>query len=350
MIALSNRVIRLAGVCAGVAAMSLAILTFAAPTRAALEGAQAKDKPAQVSDGETKAIAKINAAPDAAAKIQAAAEFVKKYPKSTMRARVVAQLAGEINKVQDPAQRISSFESLQAVFKEPSDAEVISPLLIDAYVAANRLDDAFRLGADTMAKNPNDITTMTNLGIIGVNEVKKNNSKYAQQSQSYGAKAIEFIEAGKKPDSFDDARWTEYQSKWLPQLYQGMGLLAIVSGNKPEARAKLAKAASLNPSDPFNYYLMGHMLNDEYKEKAEEFQKQSAGPLKDVKLKEAEGTMDQVIEAWARVVALSEGNPQYQQLHDAVLQDLQSYFKYRHNGSSDGLQLLIDKYKKNSGQ
>jgi benzoyl-CoA reductase/2-hydroxyglutaryl-CoA dehydratase subunit BcrC/BadD/HgdB len=95
---------------------------------------------------------------------------------------------------------------------------------------------------------------------------------------------------------------------------------------------------------------MGHMLNDEYKEKVEEFQKQSAGPLKDVKLKEAEGTMDRVIEAWARVVGLSEGNPQYQQLHDAVLQDLQSYFKYRHNGSSDGLQQLIDKYKKSSGQ
>ena len=350
MISLSRRAIRPAGVCASVAALGLAILAFAAPTSAALEGAQAKDKPAQVSDGETKAIAKIGAAPDAAAKIQAAGEFVKKYPKSTMRARVVAQLTGEINKVQDAAQRISLFESLQAMFKEPSDAEVIGPFLIDAYVAANRLDDAFRLGADNIAKNPNDITTLTNLGIIGVNEVKKNNSKYVQQSQSYGAKAIEFIEAGKKPDSFDDARWTEYQTKWLPQLYQGMGLLAIVSGNKPEARAKFGKAASLNPSDPFNYYLMGHMLNDEYKEKADEFQKQSAGPLKDVKLKEAEETMDRVIDAWAKVVALSEGNPQYQQLHDAVLQDLQSYYKYRHKGSSDGLQQLIDKYKKSSGQ
>jgi hypothetical protein len=42
---------------------------------------------------------------------------------------------------------------------------------------------------------------------------------------------------------------------------------------------------------------------------------------------------------------LSKGKPLYQQLHDQILQDLQSYYAYRHGGSTDGMQQLIDKYK-----
>ncbi|MFY9609097.1 MAG: hypothetical protein WAU45_10855 [Blastocatellia bacterium] len=349
---------------ASAAAIGFSVVVCAAPFCAAVEvaprydtpaqsegkPAQSKDKPAQVSEAETKAIAKITAAPDTAAKILAAGEFVKKYPKSSLRAQIAAQLAREIGQLQDAPKRVSLFENLLTVFKEPSDDELINPFLIDAYIASDRMDDAFRVGADAIAKNPGDLTTLSNLAIIAVNQVKKNNPKYAQQGQSYGAKAIELIEAGKKPDNFDDARWAEYQTVMLPQLYQGMGVLAMVSGNRTDARTKLEKAASLNSADPFNHFLLGAMLNDEYTQKAQEFQKQAPGPLKDVKLKEAEGIMDKVIEVWARVVGMSEGKPQYQQLHDQVLQDLQSYYKYRHGGSVDGLQQLIDKYKKSSGQ
>jgi tetratricopeptide (TPR) repeat protein len=342
---------------ASAAAMSFMIVVFGEPFCAAFElaqkydkPAQSDDKPAQASEAETKAIAKITAAPDTAAKMLAAGEFVKKYPKSSLRAQVAAQLARDIAQLQDAPKRVSLFENLLTIFKEPSDAEVINPFLIDAYIASDRPDDAFRVGADAIAKNPGDLTTLTNLAIIGVNQIKKNNPKYAQQSQTYGAKAIELIEAGKKPDSFDDARWAEYQAVMLPQLYQGMGVVAMVSGNRTDARAKLEKAVSLNSADPFNHFLLGAMLNDEYTQKAQEFQKQSPGPLKDVKLKEAEGLMDNVIEIWARVVGMSDGKPQYQQLHDQVLQDLQSYYKYRHGGSVDGLQQLVDKYKKSSGQ
>ncbi len=55
--------------------------------------------------------------------------------------------------------------------------------------------------------------------------------------------------------------------------------------------------------------------------------------------------MDEVIEFFAHAVGLSEGKPAYQQLHDQILQDLQAYYKYRHGGSTDGLQQMVDKYK-----
>jgi hypothetical protein len=56
--------------------------------------------------------------------------------------------------------------------------------------------------------------------------------------------------------------------------------------------------------------------------------------------------LDEVIELYAHAIGLSEGNAVYQQLHDQLLQDLEAYYKYRHNGSTDGLQQLIGKYKK----
>jgi hypothetical protein len=55
--------------------------------------------------------------------------------------------------------------------------------------------------------------------------------------------------------------------------------------------------------------------------------------------------LDEVIETFAHAVGLAEGQAPYQQLHDQILQDLQAYYKYRHGGSTDGLQQLIDKYK-----
>ena len=339
---------RAAGLCA-VFAGTLTIVVLAAPC-APLQAAQNKDKPAQISDAETKAVAKISAAPDPAAKMLAVGEFVKKFPKSSLRGQVLSALAGEINKLEDGAKRITLFENLLTVFNTPADAEVINPMLVDAYVNANRLDDGFAFGTKVVQNNPNDLATLTSLTMIGSYQASQQNPKYVKQAQDSGAKAIAIIESGKKPDSFDDARWSEYQTKLLPQLYQRMGLMAMVSGNREDAKAKLEKAALLNPSDPITYYSLAGVLNEEYTQKAQDFQKQSPGPLKDLKLKEAEATMDKVIEMWARVVGMSEGNPQLQPLHDATLQDLQAYFKYRHGGKLDGLQQLVDKYKKPSGQ
>src|SRR5215470_4109189 len=73
---------------------------------------QAKDKQSAPSDAEQKALAKIESSPDVAAKLAAAGEFVKKFPKSSLRSKVVGYLGQEINKIQDGPQRISQLESM----------------------------------------------------------------------------------------------------------------------------------------------------------------------------------------------------------------------------------------------
>jgi len=309
---------------------------------------QSKDKGKQqpaTSDAEQKAVAKVQAATDVPTKIAAAGEFIKKYPKSTLRSNVIGHIAGEINKSDNNAQKITQFESMLTVFKENSDGEVIMPILIDLYFKDNRPDDGFRVATEYLAKNPNDVAVLTQASLEGVEHAKKREAKYVQQSVQFGAKAIEVIEANKKPESFDDAKWNDYRTRWLPILYQSMGLLSMMTGNKADAKTKLDKAATLNPKDPFTYVLLGSMLNDEYQQLAEQHKAASAGPLKDQLLKQALAKLDEVIDMFAHAVGLAEGNTAYQSLHDQILQDLQSYYKYRHGGSSDGLQQMIDKYK-----
>jgi hypothetical protein len=306
---------------------------------------QDKNKPSAPSDGEQKALAKVEAAPDLAAKMAAAGEFIKKFPKSTLRSKLAGYIAQEVMKIQDAAQRITQLEGMLTVFKEPADSEIINPVLIDLYFKESRPDDGFRVASTYLAKSPNDVAVLTQAAIEGVEQAKKKEAKFAQQSLQYGAKAIELIEAGKKPDTFDDARWAEYQNRWLPLLYQSMGLLSMMMGNRAEAKTRIDKAASLNARDPFTFALIGSMLNDDYQQLAQQHRAAATGPVKDSILKQAHAKLDEVIEAFAHAVGLAQGNAAYQQLHDQLLQDLQAYYKYRHAGSTDGLQQMIDKYK-----
>jgi len=342
MKSIPSQMMKVAAVCACVAVSGLA---GSATSGFSPYAVQAKDQ-GKASEGEQKALAKIESSPDVAAKLAAAGEFVKKFPKSTLRSKVVSYVAQEVNKIPDGSQRIIQLEGLLTVFKEPADAEVISPVLVDSYFSASRWDDAFRVASAYLAKNPNDLAVLTQVTIEGVEQAKKSNPKFVPQSQQYGVKAIEVIEAGKKPDTFDDARWAEYQTRWLPTLYQSLGMLSLMTGNKADARAKLDKAVSLNASEPFSYVLLGTLVNEEYQQLAQQHKTLSPGPLRDAVLKQAHGKLDEVIELYAHAVGLSEGNAAYQQLHDQLFQDLEAYYKYRHNGSTEGLQQLIGKYKK----
>ena len=61
--------------------------------------------------------------------------------------------------------------------------------------------------------------------------------------------------------------------------------------------------------------------------------------------KEATERMDKAIDLYARALGASAGKPQHKQLEDQILQNVTPYYKFRHNGSTEGLQQLIDKYK-----
>ena len=302
-------------------------------------------KSSNISSGERQALEKIRTATDNNVRLQAAGEFVKKYPKSTMRKNVIGFVAAEIGKVEDPNAQISLAEKFTEQFKDPADTAHINRVLVDAYVKVKRLDDAFKLGQAELSRAPEDIHLLTQLALAGTEQVKARNAKYVAQTAQYAAKAIEVIEADKKPETLDAAQWGEYKTRWLGALYQSAGIVSFVDNKKEDARAKLEKASTLNGQDPVAYMLLGSIINEEYEVLAKEHQATPSGPAREDLLKKAHAKMDQVIDLFARTVALSDGRPGYQQLHDQILENLQGYYRYRHDGSTEGLKELIQKYK-----
>ena len=91
-------------------------------------------KPAQpnISPGEQTLLKGIIAAPNPAAKLKAAAELIKKYPKSSARPRVASEMADQIGGVANAAEKLSLAQEYQGVFTDPSEQEVIMPILIEA--------------------------------------------------------------------------------------------------------------------------------------------------------------------------------------------------------------------------
>lgn len=287
----------------------------------------------------------VMTAPDPAVQIKAAEDFVKKYPKSTLRANLAKELAQKIDSATDPAQKITAAQAYRNIFKEPSEQELIIPILVEALVQSKRTDEAFTIGADFLAKSPEALDVLVQLVSVGTTEAKNKNGKYVPQSAQYAAAAIQLIEADKKPSWMDVAAWTKYKSEVLPGLHQSMGLLNLVKGDRAAARASYVKASELTPADPFNFVMLAGIINDEYQTQAKKYQAAPAGPGKDEELKKAQNLMDATIDAYAHAIALSEGNATLQPVRQQYLQDLEAYYKYRHNNSTQGMQELINKYK-----
>src|SRR6266496_2004938 len=77
----------------------------------------------KLSEAEVQALNAINAAPDPAAKLTAAEEFIKKYPKSPAMSRLADLLAIEISKVADANQKLALVDRFQ---KDFTDAKALA--------------------------------------------------------------------------------------------------------------------------------------------------------------------------------------------------------------------------------
>jgi len=306
-------------------------------------GARAMAQP-KVSPEEQKAAQAIDAAPDAAGKAKAAEDFVKRFPKSSLRPVYAEKISDQIHEMTDAQQKIALAQQFKSIFNSPVEEEMIMPVLIVGYSDAKQYDEAFSTGATYLGQHPDSVGVLVELMTIATEQAKQKNGKFVGQGEQYGTHALELIEGNKKPASMDDATWKEYRDL-LPRLYQSMGILGMVRGDRTATQTRLTKATELDPKDPFNYLLLSGSVNDEYQDAAKKYQAMKDGPEKTAELQKVIATLDRVIDAYAHFIALSEGNTQLAAVRQQEMQDLENYYKYRHNGKTDGMQELINKYK-----
>jgi hypothetical protein len=294
---------------------------------------------------EVAAIKKINEATNAAAKLDAAAEFIKKFPKSTKRLEVVNHVAGSIDNVADATQRVTLTEKALTIFTLPDESDELTRSLLDAYLSAGRAADAFRVAAAWLPKHPDEADAMRRLAITATNESIKGNNTFINQGRDYAMKAIAQLEANRPIPGIDAAAWTEYKTKFLPALYREAAILALRAGDKAAAKPSAEKAAALKSSDPMVYVLLSDIANEEYNQQVRKNQAMPAGPEKSADVMRILKILDNLIELYAQTVAMVEGDAKFAEAAKAIRGDLEHYYKYRHN-STDGLQALIDKYKR----
>ncbi len=296
------------------------------------------------SQGEMEAAKKVQDAKDLSAKLKQAEEFMKKNSKSSVRPKVADYLAMEIGNVTDPKQRLSYIESYSKLFSTEAEQSSVLPSLVDAYAQTEKLDDAFKLAPKAFEKYPDNVWLLTQLALKGSNAVRQGNAQFAEPSKQYATKAIEIVEADKKPASINEQFWVEVKQKWLPELHQALGFIAFSGGDGAEAKLRFQKVAELNPLNPNGYLMLASFADGDYQRAAMDYNTAS-GAAKDAALQKAYGHLDTVIDYYARVVALTAPKPEYKQIHDQVLPVLQETYKIR-KGSLDGLPQLLEKYKK----
>jgi hypothetical protein len=293
---------------------------------------------------ELEALASIKRATNPTTKLAAAEDFVAKFPKSNARLDVAELIANEIFKVNNGTVALALLERAQAVFTSEPERELFKPAALEAYVIGNRLDDAFALAGEMLAKTPDDIRILARMTLAGTEEARKKNRKYVDVSLQYGLKAIALIEAEKKPASISDANWA-LQKANLGQLYQQTAILNLAAGNTSEAKTRLIKASTLSPTDPANFGLLARVMNADYVSQRTAYEAMPEGAAKQEALKILETLLDSMIDTYARAAGLATGRAEYQTLLQQVIPDLTAYYKYRNNQSIKGLPELINRYR-----
>lgn len=326
-----------------------ASLACSAAFAAVQDKPQANDDAPKISEGEQKAIDKIRSASGMAEKLKASAEYLKKNGKSQMRPRVAAYVSDEIAKVTDHNQRIGFIETFTKTFNQPEDADLVKPSLIESLIALNKFEDAFNEGSKYVERKPDDVIVLTMLTTAGANQasIKIQSGQAApagmlQKASDAGAKAVELLEADKKPETMNPEFWNTFRNTWLPRLYSAQGTILFVNKDKVAAREKLEKAVGLDPYDLSTLLMLRNIANEEYTALAERYQAER----KQSQLNEAFQKMDELIDWLARAAAITEGDAKYEAMNKQIMDQLNEMYAFRHESKTDGLKELIQKYKK----
>ena len=204
---------------------------------------------------------------------------------------------------------------------------------------------AYGMARQVLADNPDNVKVLIALGYEGVLASEARNESFNADAANYGRKAIQLIEAGKVPDT-----WEPFKNREdvLASLYYAEGFYALKP--RPEAAvADFIKAAQIN-SDRKNsastyYYLAVAYQTGPYKRLSDDYSKRFANQAESPESKAAlEGinkVVDKMIDAYARAVALAQKDPKQAAAMTSWRARLADFYKFRHDGSDVGLNEFI---------
>jgi hypothetical protein len=215
----------------------------------------------------------------------------------------------------------------------------------------NNPADAFRIGAEVLAEDPENLNYLLTLADYSVRLAKgpAKDFGYADKGTEYAKKAIELINNNKRPAGLEEAKWNQSKGVVLASLHQNVGFFLLRANKNDEALVEFQESIKTNCSDPFTHYFVALVHKNRYENLSSEYRQ-----MPDDKKTTDEGkalldkinpVIDQIIEAYGKMMAVSEGKQNYEPLRNGLKADFEEFYKYRHEGKVDGLQAYIDGLK-----
>lgn len=224
------------------------------------------------------------------------------------------------------------------------------PGLFNQAVKAGNVEDMLRIGKIVLGMDVNNLDYL----LAMINQVRTKeifgtpqNFAHAADYADFAKRAIALIESGKTPTGAKDFK----KEPVLAFLNYDLGLIENNNKNQDKALEYYEKAAALDPSVAAYFRDCGVVHQARYLTAAKKYQafpdadRDAPDPKPDVKaaLDEVNRESDAVINCWVRYMGLTTDKPSDTRKQiEGVLTEL---YKFRNNGSTDGLQKLIDANK-----
>jgi hypothetical protein len=205
---------------------------------------------------------------------------------------------------------------------------------------------AYGLAKQVLADDPNNVRVLIALGYGAVAaSTEARNESFNTDATRYAEKAIQLIESGKTPET-----WEPFKGKEdvLGSLHYALGFYQLKTS--PDiAASHFLKAAQVDAerrnAPSTYYYLAAAYQNGPYKRLSEDYTKrfgnQPESPESKAALDNINKVLDKIIDAYARAVALAGTNPQHQSAKTQSMAQLTNFYKFRHDGSDAGLTEFI---------
>lgn len=203
--------------------------------------------------------------------------------------------------------------------------------------------DALNAGKQILATDPGNVRVNMLLGYMGYS-ANESNPTIAAATVEYAKKAIELVESGKAPDS-----WDPFTSRDEALAWENFTIGTVLSKNSPsDALPYLLKAARYDTAiknTAGTYYAIEQAYESGPYAKQSEAYKTFAGqpesPAQQLALANINQLIDRMIDAYARAVALAGNDPKVAENKKQWAGALSDWYKFRHDKSDAGMDKLI---------
>lgn len=228
------------------------------------------------------------------------------------------------------------------VLYEREERKLRLPILI--YNDKN-FPEAFKLGAEILKDEPDNLRTQIDLGYAGYLAATAKNESFNSEAIGYARKAIQTLESGKAP-----AEWIPFKGKedTLAYLYYTIASLNLKTAPEQsiDPLLKVAQLESDLKQTASTYYFLAYAYESgPYKTLSTAYQANYANkpetPESKAALEKLNVVIDRIIDAYARAVSAAGNDPKNQQAKTGWMTTLTNFYKFRHADSDAGLTELI---------